>query len=639
MTEATRPRKEFRWPIRFNLKDLASYALLLVVVWLLLNSATLAFKDSLVIYVQKENPDFIQVFFPIEDSYSEESSVRANFPKNSSIGITISLPPTSFNHIRIDPGNEAGNIVIQKLELRSLFNVKTYMPSDLLAHGKSTQMIDKFEATPAGLLIHSTGNDPAFELQLTRPPVLIRHLMLAIVSIFLSLVMFIAIKITSSFQMLAKPNVYYLLAIPLSVALGIAGLFYPGFMSYDTLHALRGARNGVIDSMWPPMVSYVWRFVDLISSNPSLMHFSQVFLLVCSLFFIIFFFTKNTRYALVFLLLYLCIPAVLGTVAVIWKDVLMAAFFLAGFVVIVSLETAVSKWRFIFLTVLAIGLIFLATCTRHNAITGAVPLIFYLAFVVCSRVFRNTFQLWLGIILLGSFLTGSIFSIKTVLDNYSLPSFKRLDNSTSSFIRSVKVLDVAGASLCVGRNLFATMAPNLSLAEISKKYDPRHINLSADLLGIVGVDSRIDSIWFDAAIRHPVCIFNNKFQLVKYMIGANTGSQFLITSPAVDVNEYGYILEKSPMREFAVAYIIGASDQFFLRPCFLYLISIGVFVYMVLRRALTAGHLSLFLSAMFYFGGLAIFGNAADARLLFYTTTALSIFSFISVFGFKERSQ
>jgi hypothetical protein len=116
----------------------------------------------------------------------------------------------------------------------------------------------------------------------------------------------------------------YLLTIPLLMSLGVAALFYPGFMSYDTLYALRGARNGVTDSLWPPMVSYVWRVVDLVSCNPSAMHFSQVFFWFSP--FSLSYFLLQTelptqRHSC------LGIPVVLGTVAVIWKDVLMAAFF------------------------------------------------------------------------------------------------------------------------------------------------------------------------------------------------------------------------------------------------------------------------------------------------------------------------
>jgi hypothetical protein len=429
----------------------------------------------------------------------------------------------------------------------------------------------------------------------------------------------------------------YLLTIPMLVSLGIAALFYPGFMSYDTLHALRGARNGVTDSMWPPMVSYVWRAVDLVSFNPSAMHFSQVFILLFSVFFVVFFFTKKISYATAFLLIYLSVPVILGTVAVIWKDVLMAAFFMAGLAIIVTLRLVVSRWWFIFLSLLAVLLIFLGVCSRHNAITAAVPLLYYLAWIVCYRVLKTPLHLWLGVILLGSVLTGAIFAAKIQLDNYSLPNFEKLNNSTETFIRTVRALDIAGASLCVGSNLFADTAPNLSLAEISGGYDPKHINLSKGLLDRVSVDSRIDKIWLSVAVHHPICFFYNKYQLTKYLVGANEGDQFLITAPSVDNNEYGYKLPISSLRDAVVSYIVHASHLPFFKPWFLYLISIASFVYLIRVGGLTADYLTIFTSAVFYFASLVGFGNAADARLPFYTTTALSIFTFISVLEFIKR--
>jgi hypothetical protein len=121
------------------------------------------------------------------------------------------------------------------------------------------------------------------------------------------------------------------------------------------------------------------------------------------------------------------------------------------------------------------------------------------------------------------------------------------------------------------------------------------------------------------------------------MVGANEGDQFLITSPSVDSNEYGYSLAKSSLRDSAVAYIVHASKLPFFKPWFLYLISIASFVYLIRISRLTAGYLTIYLSAVFYFAGLVIFGNAADARLLFYTTTGFSIITFISVFEFIKR--
>ena len=425
---------------------------------------------------------------------------------------------------------------------------------------------------------------------------------------------------------------FSLLAIPLLISLGVSLLFYPGFMSYDTLHALRGARNGVTDSMWPPMVSYVWRMVDLVSPNPSVMHFSQLFLLLSSIFYIVFFFTKKIIYAIALIVFYLSIPPILGTLAVIWKDVLMAAFFIAGFALIVSMRLAINRWVFIFLALLAIALIFLGVCSRHNAIAGAVPLLFFLAWVMCLRVLKTSLCFWLGVISLGSALTCTVFFTKIQLDHYSFPSLTRMNSSTDAFMQSVRVLDVAGASLCVGKTLFSDMAPQLSLAEISRLYDPKHINLSAELLNQVGVDNRINKIWLGVAAHHPICFLYNKLQLTKYLIGANQGVPFLITAPSVDTNEYGYALTKSKFRDSVVRYIVEASRLPFFKPWILYLLSIGAFFSMAMSRRLTVAYMAMFFSAVFYFISLVIFGNAADARLPFYTLTTLSMFTFISIF-------
>lgn len=618
-------------------KELLVYLIIQVAVILLLLGVKFTSSDDMVMYVQTDKLDFIQVFFPVNNVYSEENSKRLELNNNEINRIIITLPRTPINHIRIDPANETTEVIITKIELRRLVGKEIYSPNDLLAYIKPIQMIDKFEVTPAGLLIRSTGSDPAFELKIIKPSVFSEFIVFGIISVLLSFVVFLGLKKLPYLKIPTVSNNVYIVTIPLFISLGVAALFYPGFMSYDTLHALRSARNGVTDSMWPPMVSYIWRVVDLVSFNPSLMHFSQVFLLLFSVFFAVFFTTKKISHATIFLLCYLSIPVVLGTLAVIWKDVLMAAFFMAGFAVIMSMRIMVTRWGIVVLSLLAIFLIFLGVCTRHNAITGAVPLLFYLALVLCLRVLKTPLRLWLGVILLGVALTGAVFFTKTQLDNYSLPGLVKLNNSNDAFIQYVRVLDVAGASLCVGSNLFGDIAPNLSLDEIRSGYDPRHINLSKGLLDRVGVDSSINKIWLGVAVSHPICFFNNKFQLTKYMIGANNGDQFLITHPLIDNNEYQYGLPESSLRDSMVAYIFHASRFLFFKPWFLYIISIGSFIYLFRIGALTADYLIIFLSAFFYLASLVAFGNAADARLPFYTTTALAMFTFFSILEFKQK--
>ncbi len=118
--------------------------------------------------------------------------------------------------------------------------------------------------------------------------------------------------------------------------------------------------------------------------------------------------------------------------------------------------------------------------------------------------------------------------------------------------------------------------------------------------------------------------------MMKYMVGANQGMQFLITHPSVDKNEFGYKLEDSKLREFFLSYIIGSSSLFFMKTWFIYLISLGSFVWLYRNKKLKSEYLALYISGLFYFGSFILFGNAADARLLFYTTTAFSLIIFVT---------
>lgn len=422
-----------------------------------------------------------------------------------------------------------------------------------------------------------------------------------------------------------------LFSMPLIASIAITTVFYPGYMSFDTLHALRGARIGVTDSMWPPMVSYVWRVVDLISNNPSAMHFTQVYLLLSAISYIIYSFSKKLSAIIAFLVLYLSIPVILGTVAVIWKDVLMAAFFLMSFAAILAMKCVTDKRIILGLFVFVIFTIFLGVCTRHNAITGAIPIIFYASYVLYSRISKTQRSLWFYTAIYGVLISGAVFFIKTQLDIYSLPDFVKMKSSTSSFIESVRVLDIAGASLCAGENLFPNINSDLTLPEIRKLYDPKHINLSQGLLDKISLNDQINNTWFGILVHHPVCFFYHKYQLTKYLIGANDGPQFLITAPSIDNNEFGYKLSDSKTREEFVSYIVQFSQLTFFKPWFLYLITAFTFILCWKIGVLTVDYATLFLSASFYLISLIMFGNAADARLTFYTTTVFSMIIFISV--------
>jgi hypothetical protein len=493
-----------------------------------------------------------------------------------------------------------------------------------------------------GLLVRSTGNDPVLEMQIGTPSLWWQGGMITLLAAGLAAVLLRVARSRPGPRARRASLLVALLAVPLLMSGALATLFYPGFMSYDTLHALHSARRGVTDSMWPPMVSYVWRVVDWASPNPAAMHFSQLYLLFLALFFCIFAFSRSLLGATVFLGLYVSIPVILGTLAVIWKDVLMAAFLLAGFGLTLAMQRIRNKQVFRLSALLALLLLFVGTCCRHNAITGAVPLIFYLAWVVVARERGSGGRRtgWIAAVG-GGLAMFAVFNSKVFLDNYSLPGAIPMASSSGEFIRTVRVLDIAGASVCAGENLFAQTAPELTVAQIRKLYDARHINLSQGLLEKINYNKApgIDAIWRHTALRHPLCFLSNKYELTKYMTGANAGEQFILTAPAIDANEYGYHLADSAWRDRAVAYLTQKASWTIFRAWFIYLLALAACVGLAWRRAVSPAHAAVFLSGLFYFGGLVAFGNAADARLLFYTTTVacLLIAGFILDF-FKGRT-
>lgn len=415
-------------------------------------------------------------------------------------------------------------------------------------------------------------------------------------------------------------------------AFSISFLFYPGFMSYDTLHALRGARNGVSDSMWPPMVSYVWRVVDGIWQNPVSMLFSQIFILFLSLSIAIYLLTRKQWAPILFLISFLAIPSVLGTLAVIWKDVLMASIIFSGFALMLLLPNIKKLLVFSVVAVLIFILFLIATSVRHNAITATAPLLLYLGFTVAQRLAIKNISLFAITAVFFVVAVISTYSVKLALDHYSLPRLSKITSSKEDFLRPVRILDIAGASVCVGQNLFIDSSAGLTLDVISKNYEPKHVNLSSKLFNEIKNPNYIIDDWLGAIRKHPLCMLSNKIQLSYYLLGLNDGPEFLITHPGIDENEYGYRLSKSVFRDKVVSYIIQWSGYSFFKPWLLYLTWSLLLVIFYIRQQVPLIVFTLFVSGALYLVGLIFLGNAADARLIFYSTTAFYFSTFVLIF-------
>lgn len=423
-----------------------------------------------------------------------------------------------------------------------------------------------------------------------------------------------------------------LFLISFASSLSVAYIFYPGFMTYDSIHALQGARDGIMDSMWPPMVSYIWRVLDHIVPYPTAMHFFQVFFVYINISFIIYFYTKKTLNVFLVLTLITIIPSLLGSLAAIWKDVLMAGLLMTSFSLLLLLKSANNSRTIFWLSFFFILFTFLSICTRHNAVVATVPtVILYAYYIFDAKGYIGIKKIFLSI-MVGLLLIISLYELKTqLIDKYSLPSMQKLDSNTNTFLRTVRILDITGASICAGENYFGTMGPYYTLEDLIGRYHPQHINLSADLINNIPQDQRIDDIWYSLPSKNFLCAFAHKTNLTSYLFGLNKGEIFLVTEPVVVSNPYGYILATSHLREIMVKYIFNSSKFFIFRPWFLQIISFICIIYLLYTRKGDYILFGMYTSALFYSLSLIVFGNAADARLMFFTNLVNALIILLTI--------
>ena len=425
-------------------------------------------------------------------------------------------------------------------------------------------------------------------------------------------------------------------------------VFYPGYMSYDTLHALRGARYGVTDSIWPPMVSYIWLVIDKINDNPASMLFFQVYFLFLSNILILHNYRVQINYIFYFCILLISLPYFIGTIAVIWKDVLMTSFILMSFYL--SIIRSTKKKTYLIISLI---LLFIATCIRHNAIFATLPLIylnskkmfnledkkFFLSLKIINNILQNK-----KMFIFFLFLTFSVIAFKSLTDQYSFTHFKNITSPTKSFLKGKMIRDLAGASICSNTNLFYKFKPHISVKQIKTTYNPKHVNLSKkfhDLIDRGKINQKeLFYEWVKVFFNNPFCFFYHQLKMFQYLYGINPGGQFLITHPLIDKNEFGYVLKKSTLRDYYNYYILNSTKLFFFKPIFLF--SILILLYLIKRKNLNNVIINdnfkfLTISSLTYSASLIVFGNAADTRLLFYTNT-VNLLLFFILLAYKKKS-
>jgi hypothetical protein len=209
------------------------------------------------------------------------------------------------------------------------------------------------------------------------------------------------------------------------VAAGWAiGLVYafPGMMTMDSLDQLREGREAFYTDGHPPAMAAMWRIVDAIVAGPIGMLAIQTAAFVTGMYLILRRALVSPRRAAVATVAIYLFPPVLAPMAVVWKDCVMAGFFLLGTALLFEDRR---WWR-----VAGLACLILATAVRYNALAATLPLIgllFAWPSITGWRRYLLAFGAWFAV-------TASAFAIDAALTDAKMYVWQS----------SLAVLDITG---------------------------------------------------------------------------------------------------------------------------------------------------------------------------------------------------
>lgn len=415
--------------------------------------------------------------------------------------------------------------------------------------------------------------------------------------------------------------------LPYAVAVAVTALFtiasYPGFMSFDSLEALRQARGAVEGSQYPPFGSYVWRLLDWIWPGPSLMQIMQNGTLLVAFAAILQALNVPAVLQVVAILGFALLPPLTGTMLVVWKDVAVAALYMASISVLFRASLRNDRRRPA-LVIVGILLLFCGMAYRFNAASGALPMAVYAVWLLLRRMRGprgRTAALTGGLVLLFA-----LFAMVWFVNSYRFPSMERLERNTN--MDSIMRFDLVGISRYSGAPTLSDDQGTPIPADYMKKiYDPRHLNIT----GMNDLERRLPAsveqivpAWRNALMSHPFAYVRHRCAVMREYLGMHGHEIFYITHPAVDSNTMNIQHTPNALTARVVAYVWSARAGIMDRSWVYYIFTLVLLVLAKVVGALRyrAEAIMAAASGLLYLAPMFIITPAADLRYNFWSIAA-----------------
>ncbi|MFH0897535.1 MAG: hypothetical protein V1850_05770 [Candidatus Bathyarchaeota archaeon] len=416
-------------------------------------------------------------------------------------------------------------------------------------------------------------------------------------------------------------------------------IFYPGYMSPDSIDQLTQARQGLFTDWHPPMMSWLWGCFDRIIPGPlgmlvfhNLLFWSGVGLLVP----LIVPHWSNALKCIVIITVGM-FPPIFMLLSTIWKDVGMAGAFLFGSAWIFYAEKKQSLIAFV-LGIIAIGY---GMALRHNAIIATIPLGMYASktlYNLLSMDFKRHQSVAIGV--MGFVLLGLMLgSIKTIE--------KRLTHGSTIYpIQQIFVHDLTALSIDLDTVLLPDylLQPQLpTIEDLKKIYTPDTIvplfccDRTTFRLQMTQLPKDISDLfnqWGKTILAHPLLYLTHRMRVFSRQFGIVGKRVCYPYHYGIDNNSLGLLYKERPLTRVVFA-AIKPVDNFLFRGWIYIVISTAMLTYISLRKKRDYPLVVTAINFSGWFYGMAYFfiATTCDFRMHYWTVvaTVVSVVSSISI--------
>jgi hypothetical protein len=403
------------------------------------------------------------------------------------------------------------------------------------------------------------------------------------------------------------------------VITAIAFLFWPGYMSPDSISQLNQGLTGNYSDHHPPMMSFCWKIFNYIYAGPQIyliFHLSLLFFSLCILQTIV----KQTWLKIVISLIPL-IPNIMAYSGALWKDVGFAYSFLLVGMILTKVNVTSQKLTYPKIIIILLFLIY-GVGVKYQAQFVLPVMSFWLGLTLADT------KLNFKAVLIG--IATTIFVLLSVnIFNKTLVPLEKEQHSW----QMVKLYDLAGISIRVKKNLFPNFVTSqdiFSMENVKKIYSPERVDElingwyeSAPLTPASNEEERhlLWFTWAEAVLHYPIAYFSHRLSLWLNMISKSPIKPIEQLASFDQIPEKVKVLLKNGGN--TVFWLARELSQFSLMLPFLFIyIFLGFYLYRK-RNPYGLSLVMLNLTGLSLLLCLFVFSMAADLRYIYLSTCFL----------------